>query len=313
MFNRLEDSQPILSHNSYPNELEEVLESIRIRIKQAGDKQYVSVARQLQILDELAAFEFGRFMIQNRGWNGYWTHYVLTYPEKGRKKGLGYNGKPLTKMENFLLNKAPSILATQERYRHFLAQNQQAVQEGAVLACVPCGLMGELLNLDYSAVRDFRLVGIDIDQDALDGARALAQKLKLDRNIKLLQKDGWNLGLKNEFDLISSNGLNIYEAELDKVTELYHQFYLALKPGGKLVTSFLAYPPSHEKCECDLAKINAEAAQMERIILADIVNSKGLCFSTYSQVDEQLSSVGFKNIRFIDDTVRLFPTVLAQK
>jgi len=313
MSNRLEDSQRILSHNSSPNELEEVLENIRIRIKQAGDKQYFSVARQLQLLDELAAFEFGRFMIQNRGWNGYWTHYVLTYPEKGRKTGLGYDGKPLTKIENFLLNEAPNILAAQERYRHFLAQNQQAVQEGVVLACVPCGFMSELLNLDYSAVRDFRLVGIDIDQDALDGARALAQKLKLEQNIELLQKDAWNLGLRNEFDLISSNGLNVYEAELDKVTELYHQFYLALKPGGKLVTSFLAYPPSHEKCECDLTKINAEAAQMQQIILSDILNIKGLCYSTYSQMAEQLTSVGFKNIRFIDDTARSFPTVLAQK
>lgn len=313
MSNHLEDSQRNLSHNSDSNELEEVLESIRIRIKLAGDKQYVSVARQMQILDELAAFELGRFMIQNRGWNGYWTHYVLTFPEKGRKTGLGYNGKPLTKMEDFLLNEAPRILATQERYRHFLAQNQQAVQEGVVLACVPCGLMGELLNLDYSTVRDFRLVGIDIDQDALDGVRALAQKLKLDQNIDLLQKDAYTLGLKNEFDLISSNGLNIYEADLDKVTELYQQFYLALKPSGKLVISFLTYPPFHEKSECDLTKINAEAAQMERIILSDILNFKGLCFSTYSQVDKQLSSVGFKNIRFIDDTGRLFPTVLAQK
>lgn len=313
MSNRLEDSQRILSHNSYPNELEEVLESIRIKIKQAGDKQYVSVARQLQILDELAAFELGRFMIQNRGWNGYWTHYVLTFPEKGRKTGLGHDGKPLTKIEDFLLNEAPNVLATQERYQHFLAQNQQAVQEGVVLACVPCGLMGELLNLDYSAVRDFRLVGIDIDQDALDDARALAQKLKLEQNIELLQKDAWNLGLRNEFDLISSNGLNVYEPDLDKVTELYHQFYLALKPGGKLVTSFLTYPPSHEKSECDLTKINAEAAQMQQIIVSDILNFKGLCFSTYSQVAEQLSSVGFKNIRFIDDTARLFPTVLAQK
>jgi len=312
MSNHLEDNQRNLSHNSYSNELEEVLESIRIRIKQAGDKQYVSVARQLQILDELAAFEFGRFMIQNRGWNGYWTDYVLTFPEKGRKTGLGHDGT-LTKIEDFLLNEAPNVLATQERYRHFLAQNQQAVQEGVVLACIPCGLMGELLNLDYSAVKDFRLVGIDIDQDALDGARGLAQKLKLDQNVELLQKDAWNLGLRNEFNLISSNGLNVYEPELDKVTELYHQFYLALKPGGKLVTSFVTYPPSHEKCEWELTKINAEAAQMQQIIISDILNFKGVCFSTYSQVDEQLTSVGFKNIRFIDGTARLFPTVLAQK
>lgn len=313
MSNRLEDSQGILSHNSEPNELEEALESIRIRIKQAGDKQYVSVARQLQILDEFAAFELGRFMIQNRGWNGYWTHYVLTFPEQGRKTGLSHDGKPLTKTENFFLNEAPNVLATQERYRHFLAQNQQAVQEGVVLACIPCGLMGELLHLDYSGVKDFHLVGIDLDLDALNGARALAQKLKLDQHIELLHKDAWNLGLRNEFDLISSNGLNVYEAEPDKVTELYHQFYLALKPGGKLVTSFLTYPPSHEKSECDLTKINAEAAQMQRIIVLDILDFKGLCCSTYSQVNEQLSSVGFKNISFINDTARLFPTVLAQK
>ena len=313
MSNSLEDSQRILSHNPYSNDLEEVLESIRIKIKLAGDKQHVSVARQLQLLDELAALEFGRFIIQNRGWNGYWTDYVLTFPEKGRKTGLGYNGKPLTNMENLLLNEAPNILATQERYRHFLDQNQQAVQEGAVLACVPCGLMGELLNLDYSGVKDFRLVGIDIEQDALDGARALAQKLKLDQNIELLQKDAWNLGLRNEFDWISSNGLNVYEPEIDKVTELYHQFYLALKPGGKLVTSFLTYPLHHEKSECDLTKINAEAAQLQRIVFFDILNFKGVCFSTYSQVESQLSSVGFKNISFIDDKARLFPTVLAQK
>lgn len=309
----LENTQRTLSHNSHPNALEEVLESIRSKIQQSGDKPYASVAKQLQILDELAAFEFGRFMIQNRGWNGYWTHYVLTYPEKGRKTGLGHDGKPLTKMENFLLNEAPTVLATQERYRHFLAQNQQAVQEGAVLACVPCGLMGELLYLDYSAVRNFRLVGIDIDRDALDGARALAQKLKLDQNVELLQKDAWNLGLRNEFDLISTNGLNIYEPELDKVTELYRQFYLALKPGGQLVTSFFTYPPSHEKCEWDMTKLNAEAARMEQIIFSDILNGKWLCYYTYSQMYEQLTSLGFKNIKFLDDTVRLFPTVLAKK
>ena len=311
---RSEDNQRTLSHNPIVDDLEEVLESIRALIQQAGDKPYVSVARQLQILDELAAFELGRFMIQNKGWNGYWTHYVLTFPEKGRKTGLGYDGKPLTKMENFILNEAPTVLATQQRYRHFLVQNQQAVRECAVLACIPCGLMGELLYLDYSAVRDFRLVGIDIDRYALDAARALAQSLKLDENVELLQKDAWTLGLKNEFDLISSNGLNIYEPDNDKVTELYRQFYLALKPGGKLVTSFWTYPPSHEeKCEWDLTKINTEAALLDKIIFSDVLNGNWLCFRTYSEMHQQLTSVEFKSVKFIDDQARIFPTVVAMK
>ena len=311
---RPENNQRTLSHNPNSNDLEEVLESIRARIKQALDKPHVSVVRQLQVLEELAAFELGRFLLQNNGVNGYWTHYLLTHPEKARKTGLGHDGKPLTKMESFMLNEMPAASATQQRYRHFLVQNQQAVREGAVLACIPCGLMGELLYLNYSNVRNFRLVGIDIDKDALAGAKALAESLKLHKNVELLEKDGWRLGLKNEFDLISSNGLNIYEPDNDKVTELYRQFYLALKPGGKLVTSFWTYPPSHEeKCEWDLTKINTEAALLDKIIFSDVLNGNWLCFRTYSEMHQQLTSVEFKSVKFIDDQARVFPTVVAMK
>lgn len=308
------DNQPILSHNTNPKPLNLVLEGIRSRIQQVGDKPYVSVQKQMQILDELAAFEFGRFMIQNLGWNGYWTHYVLTYPEKGRKTGLGHDGKPLTEMENFLLNEAPTVLGTQQRYQHFLDQNQQAVREGAVLACIPCGLMGELLYLDYSNVRNFRLVGIDIDKDALAGAKALAQMLKLDQNVELLQKDAWNLDSRNDFDLISSNGLNIYEPDNDKLIELYRQFYLALKAGGKLVTSFLTYPPfDKEKCEWDITKIDSSAVLLEQIIFYDVLNGKWQCFRTSSEIHQELTSVGFQSVEFIYDEGRVFPTVVAMK
>lgn len=314
MSDRSQNNQRNLSHNPNNNALSSALESIQARIRQAGDKPYVSVANQLQILDELAGFELGRFIIQNLGWNGYWTDYVLTFPEIGRKTGLGHDGKPLTKIENFILNEAPSVLATQQRYQHFLVQNQQSVRSGAVLACIPCGLMGELLYLDYSDIKDFRLVGIDIDKDALGGAKALAQRLNLDKNVEVLQKDAWTLELQNDFDLISSNGLNIYEPDNDKTTELYRQFYLALKPGGKLVTSFLTYPPSYkEKCEWDTTKINTDVALFEKIILADVLNFKGLCFRTYSETHQQLTSSGFKSVKFIDDQARIFPTVVAMK
>ncbi len=68
-----ENNQRILSHNPNSDALEEVIESIRQRIRQTGDKPHVSVARQLELLDEFAAFDYGRFMIQNKGLNGYWT------------------------------------------------------------------------------------------------------------------------------------------------------------------------------------------------------------------------------------------------
>ncbi len=309
-----ENNQRILSHNSNSDALEEVIESIRQRIRQTGDKPHVTVARQLEILDETAAFDFGRFLIQNNGMNGYWTDYIVTYPEKGRKTGLGHNSKPLTKTESFILNECPGVLATQERYRHFLAQNQQAVREGAVLACIPCGWMSELLHLDYSAVKNFRLVGVDIDEDSLNGAKALAKSLKLEQTIELLQKDAWALSLNNEFDLISSNGLNIYEPNQEQVSELYHQFYLALKSGGRLVTSFLTYSPFNpEKSEWDMTKINPEAELLQRIIYSDILTPKWSNYYTHSEMHEQLALVGFKSVSFIPDKARMFPTVVAIK
>lgn len=314
MSTHLEDSQRTLSHNPNSNALEEAIESIRTRIRAAGDKPHASMAKQLQILEELAGFEFGRFLLQNNGWNGYWTHHILTHPEKGRKTGLEHDGKPLTKMESFMLNEMPAVLATQERYGHFLAQNQQAVRSGAVLTCIPCGLMGELLYLDYSDVENFRLVGIDIDKDALTGAKTLAQSLKLDQNVELLEKDAWNLGIKDEFDLLSSNGLNVYEPDIDKLTELYRQFYLALKPGGKLVTSFLTYSPfNSEKSEWDMTKINPEALLIQRIIFSDVLTPKWASFCSSPEMHQQLASVGFKSIRIIPDRAMLFPTVVAIK
>ncbi len=311
---RAENNQRTLSHNPNSDALEEVIESIRQRIRLSGDKPHVSVARQLEILDEFAASDYGRFLIQNNGMNGYLTHYVVTFPEQGRITGLGHNGKPLTKMESFIFNEIPGVLATQERYRHFLAQNQQAVREGSVLACIPCGWMGELLHLDYSAVKNFRLVGIDIDEDSLNGALALAKSLKLEQNIELLQKDAWDLSLNNEFDLISSNGLNIYEPDKDKVSELYRQFYLALKSGGRLVTSFLTdLPFNSEKSEWDMTKINPEAALLQRIIYSDILTPKWANYYTFSEMHEQLALVGFKSVSFIPDQARMFPTVVAIK
>jgi hypothetical protein len=114
--------------------------------------------------------------------------------------------------------------------------------------------------------------------------------------------------------LISSNGLNIYEPNKDKVSELYRQFYLALKSGGRLVTSFLTYSPfKSEKSEWDMTKINPEAALLQRIIYSDILTPKWANYYTYSEMHEQLTLVGFKSVSFIPDKARLFPTVVAIK
>lgn len=84
--------------------------------------------------------------------------------------------------------------------------------------------MAELLLLDYAARPDVMLIGIDCDQAALDGARALADERGLGDRVLLRCADAWTPGLTNEVDVLASNGLNIHEADDGRVVGLYRSF-----------------------------------------------------------------------------------------
>lgn len=308
------EQKRLISHVISPETLENTIRKITERIKHQGDKPYGTVMRQLELLAQLNEFDFGRYLLQNQGINGYWTHYMLTHPWFGRKTGKNNRDEPLTEVESFLLNRAPTMLATQQRFEIFLRENQKQVKNNAKLTCIPCGMMGELLYLYYKNVDDIHLIGIDYDSNTLNDAKILAEQQGLSKFIKLIQQDAWNLNFQDDFDLISSNGLNIYEPDDEKVTELYRQFYKALKPDGKLVTSFLTYPPTlTNQCEWNLSKINQNDLLLQKIIFADIIEAKWQCYRSSEQTNAQLKSAGFGNIQLIYDDAKMFPTVVAYK
>ena len=296
----------LISHLELPLSIEETLDMISRRIRQEGEKPHVTVAYQLELLNELSQFDFGRFLLQNQGVNGYWTHYMLTHPWSP--------DKTLTRLEDFLLNRSPTLLATQQRFKIFLKENQTQVKPGAHLACIPSGMMGELLYLDYNNTSHIDLTGIDYDKDALEHGSKLASARNITSNINLIQRDAWNLNIENAFDLISSNGLNVYEPDDKKVETLYQHFYNALKPGGKLVTSFLTYPPGlTDQCEWNMARINKDDLLIQKVIFVDIMQAKFQCYRTSSQTKAQLKSAGFTDIQLIADDSNIFPTVTAYK
>lgn len=302
----------LLSHTFRTENINHVIEEVSSRIKQQGDKPHVTVKEQLELLEQLSQFDLGQFLLLNRGLNGYWTHYILTHPWFSRRKERHENA--LTVLEQFLLDCAPVLLATQQRFEVFLHENQKMVRPGAKLACIPSGMMGELLYLKFDNIDTLKLVGIDYDESALKDAESLADKLKLRHICEFRQGDAWEMKSQDEFDLISSNGLNIYEPDSTRVTELYRKFYHALKPDGKLVTSFLTPPPAlSESCEWDMTAINQEDLLKQKIIFSDILEVKWHCFCSSDQITEQLKSVGFDNIEFIYDQARIFPTVVAYK
>ena len=223
-----------------------IIERIAQRITNTEDLPYVTVLRQLKLLGELTLFPFGRFLLENKGINGYWTHYMVMHPQRGRLTGLNSEGQSFTELETFLLDNAPTLLATQQRFVHFQTYLQHEVKNNRRLASIPCGSMGELLTLDFAQVDHVKLVGIDLDQTSLNSSEKLAKKLGLSDFVELFKEDAWQLSAAESFDVITSNGLNIYEPDDEKVTELYKQFYLALVPKGTLVTSFVTPPPDAE-------------------------------------------------------------------
>jgi SAM-dependent methyltransferase len=246
--------------------------------------------------------------------NGYWADYAFLHPHKGRKTGLDLYGRPFTEMEKILLDRLPSTLAYQERFEIFRRTLQQHVRNAIVMASIPCGLMRDLLSLDYSGIADVCLIGIDLDEASIRQAKELVLSLGFVNRVEFRIQDAWQLGLTEVFSVISSNGLAIYEPSDERVIDLFSRFWAALKPDGVLVTSFLTPPPPMgDVCKWDMSKIDPQALVLQRVLFTDILNVKWQCFRTEEETLSQLNRAGFKTYDVIYDSARIYPTVVASK
>lgn len=301
------DDARLISHDAAPTQdHEELLRAVRERLRLAGDMPGATVARQLELLDQLAEFELGRFLLANRGLNAYWTHRMVTYRQD--------DAADMTGLERRVVEQLPAVLATRERYGVFRQQLQGLLKPGMTLASVPSGWMGELLLLDYAAHPDISLVGVDLDQTALDGALALARQQGLADRLTLRCQDAWSVDWSTKVDVLTSNGLNIYEPDDERVTALYRTFHDALNPGGTLVTSFLTPPPTlSAESPWKMAELDPAALALQFLLFVRIIEVKWGAFRTHAQTRAQLERAGFVEIRFIDDRAGMFPTVVARK
>ncbi|OGN61792.1 MAG: hypothetical protein A3F09_00985 [Chlamydiae bacterium RIFCSPHIGHO2_12_FULL_49_11] len=296
-----------LSHEKRDLSFEETFERISKKIKERGELSYVSVEKQLEYLNLLSEFGLGKFLIERGGVNGYWTDYIMSYPDTEHSDRLNA-------MENFLLNRAPLILATQERYKIFKSEMQKRVRDGASFMSIPCGLMADCLQLDFSQVTDFSLTGIDLDQESLDRAADNSKKYGLESHSSFLLRDAWNLQFHGAFDLITSNGLTMYEPDDARVEAFYRECYEALKSGGCFVTSFITPPPAQGNgCSWKMDAINKDDALLQKIIFADILDCRWQTYRSEEKTRNLLKSTGFTEVEMIYDTARMFPTVIATK
>ena len=297
----------MITHAVEPPDLEAVVSAARARIVAAGDLPHVTVDEQLALLEGLTEFPMGRFMLVNRGWNGWFTGFAVVYhPTVGREKGADESGRPYTALERRMLE-LPLCRATQERFVVFQRALQARVRDGARLGSLPCGLMDDLLSLDFSGVGEFELVGIDLDAESLRQAAANAERRGLFSRAAFRREDGWDRG-DDELDVLTSNGLNTYEPDDARVVALYRAFRHRIRKGGTLVTSALTTAD-----EWDGTAIDADEARLQRILFADVIGVRFSCLRTEAQTRAQLGEAGFEVEDVTYDRARLFPTFVAKR
>ncbi len=303
----------IISHADSSTIYETQLAEIKHRISQVDNSE-----KRDQLTTTLMKLEesyLGRFLISNKGLDGQITQYVVLYPQyKDKHPGYFPDGSRMETFDEYFLNCFPIIQATQQRFNIFQEQLTQHIKSESVVASLPCGLMDDLLTLDLPDDFSGKLVGIDADPLSIQKASQNALEKHRNYICDFYVKDAWNLGQSSAYDIITSNGLNIYVDTDLKVISLYKSFFDALKPEGILITSFVTPPPTiSEASEWDMSQIDMSAIVSQKEALTELIGVNWTHFYTSTQTHSHLEQAGFKNIEFHWDQQKMFPTVTAVK
>jgi len=277
--------------------LNDRVDEIESRIQQT-ESLFLPKKKTLSLLHQLTEFPLGRFLLQNKGLNGYWTAYIF------RNRTDHDTCHPL---EKWLLTRSLYVMA-RERFYVFQKEIKQSLFPGISMASLPCGIMDDLLHLDYNGLEDFKLTGIDYDEESLHFAKLNAAEQNLADKTTFILKDAWQLDIEEAFDLLTSNGLNMYESSPQRLVDLYKNFAKALVKGGKLLLSFIPPPPKE-----GLKGISEEDFMIERALFGDIIQINYLNFSSEEEITQQLNQSGFDVEHIIYNQYGVAPVLVAYK
>lgn len=273
------------------------------RIKESGESYGKSVDSKLNILSGLASSHLGKHLIEHQSLNGYWRHYIESFPRFKRELAL-------PKIENFILACAPRIKACQRRAALTLTSVQAALKDNAHCLSLRAGMMSEFIYLDFSAVKNVRLFGIDDELGMIAGAKTLAELQNIKSKITLIDEDPWGLDEPYAYDVVVLNNLSHEDFSLEKMDEVLTRCAQSLKPGGQLITSI--HTPE-KKSIWNMNAVIAEDLNLEHLIFDEILACpKPLCF-TEGEIAEHLTKAGFSEVSFKADEANINPVVVAKK
>lgn len=287
------------------------LAAIKDRIKAKDYLTNYTYEQVCQILDSLSSFPLGRHILVTNGANGIWTDYMISFP--WLEENLAGKMLAMNRIEYFIIFEMPTVLAQRELFLQSQKVAQNFVRAKNTLASIPCGVMRDLLSLEFNSSANVFIVGIDIDTESLNAAKKLAREKGVN-NVRFEQKDAWNLEIYSEFDFVTSIGLNCYEQDQDRVIELYRQVHNALKPGGTFFTGVLTYPPgSGNHSDWKIEAMPKFHAEMDVLLTRDILDLKFQNYRTLAEIEIDFRKAGFTNISVIPDRYCIFPAVIAVK
>lgn len=297
---------PLISHGM--NRVgPDIVRQIATRVRLRGDTLNGTVNEQLRIIAELDTFPLGRWLLRNRGGlDGRWTDYLVASPPPVSELSC--------ELERFLVYGAPTVLATRERFAHYQRALQAELPRARRIASVPCGTMADLLTLDYDDPSQIEIVGLDLDRESLRLADELARERGLTRQVRLRRADAWRMRLAPEFDIITTNGLSIYEPSMARVAELYQRLGEGLVPGGLLVASYLTPPPDLDPSSpWNIEAVDFDALRLQALIFKDICDAPWANYRSEAVLAPIFEAAGLRIERTVWDTGRAFPTVLLRK
>lgn len=148
----------IISHSIEHTDLPRIIGQTKERIL-ASQEWTLPQEKTLSMLDDLVQFPLGRFILENKGLDGYWTAYCLLHAP---------NLSLVSHLEDWLINKAPVLRATRERFYIFQKQLKKYAEKRDKIASVPSGLMDNLLLFAHDNKNlELLLTGIDGDPTSL--------------------------------------------------------------------------------------------------------------------------------------------------
>ena len=178
------------------------------------------------------------------------------------------------------------------------------------VASIPCGLGDDLITLSSNS-ENVEIYGIGLDSDSLEKAIWNYQNCNNHYTynsftLKTAQKNAFGLeDYENKFDIITSNGLNIYVSNDYEVVELYKSFHKSLQTNGLFLTSHII-PPSDEV-------FHDENFLKARIILNEVIEVKWNNPRNVETIVQQLDAAGFDIITIEFDNNQLYPSFLCKK